>query len=202
MKPQEIFRELYNKLGGNFLNNGGAELLNQLIKDKEPKEAASLIAELFMQRFDNLKPDDLEWLLKEILSVKPELATVEIPYNPIFMTTIIHGVFDVYRGYIEHGVQAYLKDKGNDDKIDCYNDLSITAQQISDDLFPRYNQYFRGMHYNTSFLKLEDKPHIHLINEEDVGFYENIVSQYNAIIGRREIIDDLNRRTDEVFNKE
>ncbi len=202
MKPQEIFKEMYNKLGGNFLNNGGAKLLNQLIKDKESKEAATLIAELFMQRFDNGKPDDLEWLLKEILSIKPELATAEIPYNPIFVATIIHGVFDVYRAYIEHGIHAYLEDKDTDDEIDCYNDLSITAQQLSDDLFLEYNQYFKGMHYNTAFKRLEEHPHIYLIAGEDVVAYENIVKQFNSIIGRRDIIDDLNRRTDKIFDKE
>jgi hypothetical protein len=200
MNPQKIFAQLYDKLG-NFQNNGGPELLNELIKDTELKEAASLIAELFIQKFDNGKPDDLEWLLKEILEVKPELAYVDFPYNPIFAATIIHGVFDVYRGYVEKGIEVYLKDKSGEEKFDCYSDLSITAQQISEDLFPKYEQYFKGMHYNTAFRRDAENPHILMITEEDVLFYERIVRNYNSIIGRRIIIDDLNKRSDVDFDE-
>lgn len=194
MSPQELFNEMYDKLGGDFQNNGGAELLNELIKGKTLIESATLIADLFTDRFDNGKHDDLEWLLKEILNVKRELAAVDLPENPIFIAAVRHGVYEVYRGYVENCIEIIFKGKPKEKKSDCYFDLSTTAQEITDEIFPRFEQYFKGMHYNSVFGNDPENPRILWITPEDVSIYEKIVKYYNSIIGRRDIIEDLNSR--------
>ncbi|MDD3877486.1 MAG: hypothetical protein PHT69_12775 [Bacteroidales bacterium] len=168
MKPEEIFRKLYDSLP--MLDK---ELLAQLMSKKNISESSKLFTELFKNSITTYKTDDLEFLLSEILKIEPKLAQVNFPANHLFRLAVISGSFDLYRGFIKYGIEPFLKDKSIDEKQDYFFELNMVAQKISDDLFPKYNQVFKGMHYNSAFARHETNPDILLIMPEDNDVYED-----------------------------
>jgi hypothetical protein len=73
-------------------------------------------------------------------------------------------------------------------------ELLNTAQTLVDYFFPDYKKCVKGLHYNGSFGVQDYKENVVLMHREDYKIMGDVVEKYNTLIGRRDILKDLNTR--------
>lgn len=158
-------------------------------------ELSKLFSEFIYSEYTTFRAGYLAALLETIIKKKPELAQVNHPENFLFKLCIVTGSKDLYECFIEEAAEPFLKKKKKDDKDEYYIDLYATAIKLTDFFFPGYTKTIKGMDYNGAFSTMENNANICLINREDYEIMENVVENYNRIIGRRDIVSDLEKRT-------
>jgi hypothetical protein len=134
-------------------------------------------------------------LLQMMVRDNPQLALLKFPENFLYRLVIVKGSVDLYECFIEEAVEPFLKDKDEDDQLDYYADLFTTAMQLNDFFFPEYTQCIKGMDFNGIFATYENNSDVSLIHTEDFKTMDDVVEKYNTIIGRRDIIIDLEKRS-------
>jgi len=193
MNAEKLFKEMLKGLDrGDF--NSIVEKLGELLTVLSDFEASKHLSAMILKEYTTYKSGYLASLMSTIIQRRPELAQVNHPENFLFKLCIVTGSKELYECYIEEAVMPFLEEKEDDEKSEYYLDLLGIAIQYTDLFFPKYVQCIKGMDYNGAFSKADNYPNAVLINREDYETMEDVVEKYNQIVGRRNIIEDLEKR--------
>lgn len=174
------------------------EQVDRVLKHFDTREASTILAFYISKNFTTYKADSMAGLLQSMIWKDPALAQINHPENPLFKATVICGSVDLYECYMEEAVEPYLKDKDEDTAIDYYMELQLTATSLTDYLFQKYNPLIKGVHFNGG-IHQEDNKHLLSIPHEDFEQMDTVVENFNAILGRRDILKDLEGRVDDAI---
>jgi hypothetical protein len=194
MKKEELFENL-DECYSYADKKGLLENIQEYQKDISEEDASRDFAEYIYLKYTTYKADALAGLLQMMIRDNPNLALLKSPENFLYRLVIIKGSVDLYECFIEEAVEPFLKGKDEDDQLDYYMDLYTTAIQLNDHFFPTYVKCVKGMDFNGIFSTYEENPAVSLIHTEDFETMDDVVEKYNTIIGRRDIIADLEKRS-------
>jgi hypothetical protein len=194
MNKEELFENL-DECYSYGDKKGLLQNIEEYQKNVSEEEASRDFAEYIYLKYTTYKADALAGLLQMMIKSNPNLAFLKFPENFLYRLVIIKGSVDLYDCFIQEAIEPYLKDKDEDDQLDYYMDLYTTAIQINDHFFPTYVQRIKGEDFNGAFGTYEENAAVSLIHTEDFKTMDDVVEKYNTIIGRRDIISDLEKRS-------
>jgi hypothetical protein len=193
MKTEKIIKDIIKCLDiadFNTIDKKLDELLNILSDD----EASNLLSGMIFKQYTTYKSGYLATLMEKIIRKKPELAQVNHPENFLFKLAFIKGSKELYECYIEEAVEPFLQGKTKDEVEMYYLELFSIADQFNEAFFPKFVRCIKGMDFNGAFAHSDENENIVLINREDYETMNDVVEKYNTIIGRRDILKDLEKR--------
>lgn len=174
--------------------SGFKEQVGNLLKIHSDEEVSLLIAQYLSEKYTAFKGEGLATYLEVAIQKRPNLAMVNHPDNPLFKLGIFRGSKDLYDCYMEEAVLPFLSLAIADEHMDHYYELLAVAVEMDEMIFENHEPRIKGMHYNGAIPG--EQPHLARINKDDYEVMEDVVEHFNGIIGRREILKDLNRRID------
>lgn len=192
MTKEEIYLEMDACLQDGSLSCF-EEQVDRVLKHFDTREASTILAFYISKNFTTYKADSMAGLLQAVIWKDPALAQINHPENPLFKAAVICGSVDLYECYIEEAIEPFLKDKSEDNAIDYYMELQLTAISLTDHLFQKYNPLIKGVHFNGG-VRQEVHTHLLSIHKEDFEQMDAVVENFNAILGRRDILKDLESR--------
>ena len=193
METEEILNEIKECIdNGDFTSLD--ILFDELLELLSDFEASKQLSNLMLKEYTTFRSGHLAQLLEIIIRTKPELAQINHPENFLFKLCVTTGSKDLYECYIEEAVVPFLEHKDEDETTEYYMDLICTATTLTDYFFPNYVQCINGTDYNGAFSTIGSNETVLLINREDFEVMENVVENYNRIVGRRDILSDLEKR--------
>lgn len=193
MIKQELFENLDDCF--NYADkNGILKNIQEYQKKVSEEDASRDFAEYIYRNYTTVRADAMASLMQMMIQTNPNLALLKFPVNFLFRAVVIKGSIDLYKCFIEEAVEPFLKGKKEEKRLDYYLDLYSTAIQLNDQFFPQYTQCIKGLDFNGAFADVGNNPDICLINKKDYDILDDVVEKYNAIIGRRDIINDLEER--------
>lgn len=193
MKHKETLNEIKKCIESGYFTSVDI-LIDELLNVLSDFEASKQLSGLILNEYTTFRSGHLANLLETIIRKRPELAQVNYPENFIFKLCVISGSKDLYECFIEEAAEPFLKKKNEADKDEYYIDLYSTALKLTDLFFPQYVKAIKGMDYNGAFSTLESNENVLLINRENYEVMEKVVEDYNRIVGRRDILSDLEKR--------
>lgn len=172
--------------------SGAKRELSALLKVYPVDEASEIISTLFVEDYTLHKAGNMAVLLEHALKERPDLAKVVEPQNFLFNMCIFTGSWDIYECYVEEFLEPYTLKMEADDRDDFVIDLLTSAEPLVEVLFDNYEILRKGNHFNGAFGKTGDG--LCSMHVEDYQKMDALVENYNKIIGRRDILVDLNKR--------
>jgi len=171
-------------------------LLNveELLKVTTEEDASMELSQQLFTRYNTFRADAIAKLMETIIRKYPNLAMVGFPENYFFRLAIVRGSVDLYECYIEEVIEPFLVGKTEDEITECYLDLYSVAEKLTESFFHHYVRCVKGMDFNGSFSRYEKDNNIALIHQEDFEIMDDVVEKYNTILGRRDILIDLEKR--------
>ncbi len=157
-------------------------------------ECCKCIAEIFIEKYSSFKSEAIAEYIKIFFGVIPKLALANLPDNYIFKLAVIKGSFEIYRMYMEQGFDIALEESDQGNLLDKLFDLQEFAQNINEIIFSNYYPSIKGQQYNSGVV--DDDENEVIINKSDYDTMQNVIEDYNAIIGRSLILKDLEKRID------
>jgi hypothetical protein len=193
MKIEKILAEI-NECIQNYDLTSLDKNLDLFLKDTSDEFACQQLAQILGNNYTQYKSDGLAKVLENIIKKRKSLALINHPFNYLFQTIVSTGSIEMYECFIEEAAIPFLSNVDPEEHELYYMELLGTAQELTDKLFNDNKKCIKGKHYNGAFSKLEENENIVLINEQDYIIIEDVVERYNTIVGRRDIIKDLNNR--------
>jgi hypothetical protein len=193
MEKEQILRKVEDcmeRCDAEGLANSVAELL----KVTNDEDACEELSKFLSKRYTTFKADSTAKMMEIIIRTRPILAMLKFPGNYLFRVAVLHGSMDLYECYIEEAIEPFLKGKTEDETFECYLDLSSLTEKLNEALFPQYVRCVKGMDFNSAFARYEKNDNVLLINQEDYEILEDVVEKYNTIVGRKNILIDLEKR--------
>lgn len=191
MTKEEILVEMDECLDFASIS-GFKEQVGNLLENHSDEEASLFLAQYLMEKYTAFKADGLATYLEIAIQKRPNLAMLNHPENPLFKLAVIRGSKDLYDCYMEEAVLPFLSNAIADEHMDHYYELLAVAVKMDEIIFENYEPRLKGLHYNGGIPG--EQTHLVRINKDDYEVIEDVVEQYNAIVGRREILKDLNKR--------
>ena len=173
---------------------GLADSVVELLQHLSEEEASKELSMLLYKRYTTFKEESTARLMEVIIRTRPQLALLKFPENFFFRVAVLRGSMELYQCYIEEAILPYLEDKNEDEIFNCYSDLYGVADQLNEVFFPKFVKCIKGMDFNGAFAVHEDNENVVLVNREDYEIMDEVVEKFNTIIGRRDIVKDLNDR--------
>lgn len=167
-------------------------LLLELIQETDINTTAEKYVELIMKKFTHHKADYCAKLMEIAISTNKDLAKIYFPNNPFFRLAIFKGSVDLYECYIEEYIEPLIKNN-NIDELEVYLELFAEAEKISALCNNNFERVIKGVHYNGAFPNQENE-HILSIHKEDFEIMNDLAENYNSIVGRIEIMKNLESR--------
>ena len=169
------------------------DLLLGVVSDKE---ASVSLSQLLNKVYTSFKARGLAKIMEVIIRKRQNLALVNHPENPLFKLCVITGSFDLYECYIEEAVYTVLPQEKDDDAAPnmYYQDLHIVAEKIKEYYYDKRTKCVKGYSYQGAFSTLEGNSNVVLINIEDYEMMESAIEKYNTLLGRDDIISDLENK--------
>jgi len=190
MKKEELFKKL-----NDCYNCGDQAGIVEHIKNYQnfvsEENASKDLAEYIYTEFTTYKADAMAGIMQLVIESNPNLALIKFPENYLFRLVVIKGAMDLYNCFIEEAIEPFLKGKDEDEQSDYYMELYSVATNLNDAFFPKYTPCVKGADFNGVFSVSEQNPNVSLINTQDFEIMNDVVEKYNTIIGRRDIIKDL-----------
>lgn len=195
MTKEEIFYEMDECLDC-ASTSGFKEQVENLTRQYNDHEVSLMVAEYLFGKYTAFRAEGLATYMEIAIKKKPIIAMVNHPENPLYKLAIVRGSKDLYDCYMEEAVEPFLANVKIDEHMDHYLELINVAEDANEMIFNNYGNRIKGLHYNGAVPG--DQPHLAMINRDDYEAIEDVVEQYNAMIGRREILKDLNKRIDAI----
>lgn len=170
------------------------ETVQQYIDETDLEEACKDIAEFIFSKYTTFNADAMAGFMEIAIKHKPEIAQLRFPENYLFRLAVIKGSKDLYDCFIEEAVEPHLESKNEEESADYYTELLSVAHNLNDHFFPKYVPCVKGMDFNGAFGHNDAAPGISHIHTSDFEIMNDVVEKYNTIIGRRDIIADLEER--------
>lgn len=193
MNKEELFKKLNECI--NYSDNQGIlKNLKDYQKGVSEEEASRDFAEYIYLNYTTFNADAMAGLMQMMIQTNSNLALLKFPENFLFRVVVIKGSLDLYECFIEEAIEPFIKEKGDDEQSDYYIELHSVASNLSDHFFSQYVPCVKGLDFNGIFSIYDNNPNISLINTEDYEILDDVVERYNTIIGRRDILIDLENR--------
>ncbi|WP_431158144.1 hypothetical protein [Winogradskyella poriferorum] len=193
MDKTKFFKDL-NKSFQYGDKSGLNNTLNHYINNNALETVSKDLAEYLYNNYTSYKADAMAGLMQLAIQCNPEIALLKFPENYLFRLLIIKGSMDLYQCFMEEAIEPFLKGKDEDFRFDYYSELNLVAQELNYHFFSQYVPCKKGMDFNGVFGIYENNPAKSLINTEDYETLNDVVENYNTIIGRRDILKDLEER--------
>lgn len=168
--------------------------LDEFLKISDDEEVSKELSALLFKRYTTFKAEGLAKFMEIFIRKKTELALLRFPENYFFRLAVLRGSMELYECYMEEAIEPYLKDKSEDDTFDFYIELQSIAEQLTEAFFGKYVKCIKGLDFNGAFGRYPENENLVLINKEDYEILDDAVEKYNTIIGRRDILADLDKR--------
>jgi len=189
---KQILSKLEKCADGNDLQGFNSYRRITLVTDVA--NASLLLSAFLLNRHTTSNSNATAKLLEIILNSNDDLAMINFPDNCFFQTAVLKGSIELYECYMEEAIESYLYDKSEDEAYTCYMNLNTIAERYNDLIFDRIPKYIKGKDFKSAVSKYEKDPYLVLIDEEDVAIMEKVIENYNGILGRRDILKDLEAR--------
>ena len=173
---------------------GFSSCIDELLLVTDVANASLLLSAFLLNRHTTSNSNATAKLLEIILNSNDDLAMINFPDNCFFQTAVLKGSIELYECYMEEAIESYLYDKSEDEAYTCYMNLNTIAERYNDLIFDRIPKYIKGKDFKSAVSKYEKDPYLVLIDEEDVAIMEKVIENYNGILGRRDILKDLEAR--------
>ena len=193
MKKQEILKSIENDIYSGSLKAFDKNI-GLLFEIETDFEASKQLATIIAKQYTRFKADMLAKFMEIILRKKPSIGLTNFPDNFLFRVSIIKGSKDLYDCFVEESILPAIKELDEDDKSTYFAELLNIAEGWTAQLFDNYAECVKGMDYNGAFSRYEKNESVALIHQEDYETMESIMEHFNAIVGRRDIIKDLEDR--------
>jgi len=190
---KQILSKLEKCADGNDLQ-GFNSYVEELLLVTDVANASLLLSAFLLNRHTTSNSNATAKLLEIILNSNDDLAMINFPDNCFFQTAVLKGSIELYECYMEEAIESYLYDKSEDEAYTCYMNLNTIAERYNDLIFDRIPKYIKGKDFKSAVSKYEKDPYLVLIDEEDVAIMEKVIENYNGILGRRDILKDLEAR--------
>ena len=168
--------------------------LSELFKVTDDDNASLLLSAFLMNRYSSATAPEVSKLLELIINKNPELAMINFPDNCFFQAAVLRGSFELYQCYMDEAIESYLYDKSSDEAYKCYMNLNTVADRYNALIFERLPIYVKGKDFKGAVSTFKEDDSLVLINDNDLDFMERIIENYNGILGRRDILKDLESR--------
>ncbi|WP_396170137.1 hypothetical protein [Flavobacterium sp.] len=173
---------------------GFSSCIDELLLVTDVTNASLLLSAFLLNRHTTSNSNATAKLLEIILNSNDDLAMINFPDNCFFQTAVLKGSIELYECYMEEAIESYLYDKTEDEAYTCYMNLNTIAERYNDLIFDRIPKYIKGKDFKSAISKHEKDPNLVLIDEDDVAIMEKVIENYNGILGRRDILKDLEAR--------
>ena len=190
---KQILSKIEKCAGTNDLQ-GFSSYIDELLLVTDVTNASLLLSAFLLNRHTTSNSKDTAKLLEIILNSNDELAMINFPDNCFFQTAVLKGSVELYECYMEEAIESYLYDKTEDEAYTCYMNLNTIAERYNDLIFDRIPKYIKGKDFKSAVSKYEKDPNLVLIDENAVAIMEKVIENYNGILGRRDILKDLEAR--------
>ena len=190
---KQILSKIEKCAGTNDLQ-GFSSYIDELLLVTDVTNASLLLSAFLLNRHTTSNSKDTAKLLEIILNSNDELAMINFPDNCFFQTAVLKGSMELYQCYMEEAIESYLYDKTEDEAYTCYMNLNTIAERYNDLIFDRIPKYIKGKDFKSAVSKYEKDPNLVLIDENAVAIMEKVIENYNGILGRRDILKDLEAR--------
>ncbi len=195
MNTEQIIKEIEKHLA-TADKKGATDTFCRHLEGLSDFEKSRKAAEILYKQYTNFRSGMIAMLMEGIIRNSPNIAQVNFPENFLFKLCVITGSKDLYECFVEEAVEPYLENKSEDEIWDYYTELSIVAKKLNDHFFSHYEPYKKGIHYNSALPLHEENRNELAIHREDYVVMEEIIENYNRIIGRRDIINALEEKMD------
>jgi hypothetical protein len=193
MTDKQILLQLENYADNNDFQNFEKQL-DELFKVTDEANASLLLSAFLMNRYSSNLASETTKLLELVIHKKPELALLNFPDNCFFQAAVLRGSFELYQCYMEEAIEPYLYDKSSEEAYKCYMNLNTVADRYNALIFERLPKYVKGKDFKGAVAPYKEDASLTLINDNDLDFMERIIENYNGILGRRDILKDLEAR--------
>ena len=190
---KQILSKIEKCAGTNDLQ-GFSSYIDELLLVTDVTNASLLLSAFLLNRHTTSNSKDTAKLLEIILNSNDELAMINFPDNCFFQAAVLKGSMELYECYMEEAIESYLYDKTEDEAYTCYMNLNTIAERYNDLIFDRIPKYIKGKDFKSAVSKYDKDPNLVLIDENDVAIMEKVIENYNGILGRRDILKDLELR--------
>ena len=187
-KLTEILDECLTYVDVKCFENEVSNLLEKVTDD----EALDLLSNYLHNYYSSLKADSCAGLLQIIIRKKPALALLGFPDNTFFKSSMLHGSTDLFDCYLEEFVVKHVANLDEADEFEFYTDLAYVAGDYNDTMFSRETPIIKGLHFNGIFATCNEHLGSSAIHTEDYHKMDSVVEKFNAILGRKSIVDKLN----------
>lgn len=192
MNIEELTERFQDCLDSGNLKCFEEELEKILAKETE-KKASQLLSQFLFNLFTTYKANAIAKLMEVIIRKNRNLALLKFPSNYLYRIIMYTGSTDLFECYIEEAIQPYLKENPKTDAFEFYLDLQETAEQMIEKLSEQDKIIIKGLHFNGAFGTSKQYPNAVLINSEDYEVLDDAVEKYNAVIGRKEILNQFDK---------
>ncbi len=190
---KQILSKIEKCAGTNDLQ-GFSSYIDELLLVTDVTNASLLLSAFLLNRHTTSNSKETAKLLEIILNSNDELAMINFPDNCFFQAAVLKGSMELYECYMEEAIESYLYDKTEDEAYTCYMNLNTIAERYNDLIFERIPKYIKGKDFKSAVSKYDKDPNLVLIDENDVAIMEKVIENYNGILGRRDILKDLEAR--------
>ncbi len=190
---KQILSKIEKCAGTNDLQ-GFSSYIDELLLVTDVTNASLLLSAFLLNRHTTSNSKETAKLLEIILNSNDELAMINFPDNCFFQAAVLKGSMELYECYMEEAIESYLYDKSEDEAYTCYMNLNTIAERYNDLIFDRIPKYIKGKDFKSAVSKYDKDPNLVLIDENDVAIMEKVIENYNGILGRRDILKDLEAR--------
>lgn len=149
------------------------------------EDCAFILAKVISENYSSYNAGYLAHLLGIAIRKNMSWAQINNERNSLFRACLVLGSKDLYNCFIEETIPPV-----NDWYLSLYNDAVVVDEAI----MSHYHSFKKGTHYNGCLKTHDNDSAIVQITRDDYIIIEEIVSRYNGIIERREIIEDLSNR--------
>ena len=129
-----------------------------------------------------------------MIRCEPELAMIRFPENYFFRLAMLKGSYDLYECYIEEAIEPFINGMKTDKAREYYQQLFSLGLKIQGTFMQKMVRCVKGMDFNSAFELPEKNENVQLIYREDFEVLDDVVENYNKIIGWRDILQDLGKR--------
>lgn len=173
------------------------EEIKIFIDDSEDDVAAQYLGLYIYEYYTTYKANAAAGLMQAVLQEKLDLGIVGFPDNIFFRIVVFRGSVDLWECYLEDFAQPYLEKNTSIDKLDFYCEMYALLTQYTEEIDEKEERVLKGVHFNGVFGEVENSPGVRFIHSEDFEIMDNVVEKFNAIIGRRVILKQIEDLMDE-----
>jgi hypothetical protein len=168
--------------------------VKELLKATNEEDACKLLSVALFNYYTSYRADSATKYLELIIKQSRYLAMLNFPENFLFRVALVRGSMELYECYIDEAILPFLKGKNKDKAIDCYAELYSISDHLNEAFFPKYDRFVKGIAFNGAFAQSREITEAVLINGDDYEIMNEVVEKCNTILGRRDILKDLEKR--------